>query len=108
MNIDSQYCKQSGDEPVVMWSSLNLYDPTSSCFVLQRTSDGSHAVVTKKHFQTFALPRLVSTETEIVEFIKVHKLAQMAHWKSDALEAVSLTPGKIRTPLSSPLPTVVA
>lgn len=107
LNTYSQYCKNGCDEPVVMWSSLNLYEPASSCF-LQRSSDGSLTIATKKTVINFTPPRLVSTATEVDDFIKLQKLSPMADWKSDSLEAMTPSAGRSPSLITSPPSTVVA
>jgi len=62
-----------------MWTSLNLYDAKTSCF-LQKSADGSLAIVSKKNASSFTPPRLISTATEIHEFLAAHKLPQMSDW----------------------------
>ena len=107
MITSSQYCQNGCDEPVVMWSSLNLYEPASCCF-LQRASDGSLTIVTKKNVLNFTPPRLVSTATEVDDFIKSHKLSPMADWKADSLEAMTPSTGRSPSLITSPPSTVVA
>ena len=73
-----------------MWSSLNLYDQKSSCYI-QRLADGALTIAMKKNASILTPPRLVGTTQEIKDFINEHKLPDIGDWASECIEVVPST-----------------